>query len=652
MSLRQLRPTITSGFYISIAIFAIFLVPQNGSLLPAIQPAHATPLTTLSLSSPAYVSRSVVDPAITTGNSFVMRVNVTGDVGNANLHLNAFDIRIDWDPVVLEATAADYVGGIFDTPAFSQIAMETANDHVRLAGFLLGDDVPPDGMIFFFTLRALAMGSTILEVNGTASVLRRGTATIQYKPVDGFFSNNPAEGDFVVETISVSNETAPIGRPVDIQVAVRNAGSIARTSVLIDIRLNGTILTTVDLGSMAPGATTTAMATWNTTGFATGLYRLNATATITPIDGFTRDNTLETEQVLLFIIDMAVTNISVTQASARINTTVPVTTIIRNLGTTQQLAVVRVLANDTAIRQESTGATQQSQQLSAGVAQKFFFYWNTTSLTPGTYELKSTVKILADEANTADNELVNGTIVMKLKFDHELQLLGTPGGGAPRQGENVTIAMNIKNDGLSAETFTFRLFLNNTMIYQVPGSLAPSALQAVTFEWKTKSLQPARYVLKANVTATSVDEFPQNNEATSTVVLLANKLPKPFIDIPSQIQAGSVIIFNATKSDDAEGEISYFIWDFGDGTTITTRAQTINYTYGSAGTYEVKLTVIDQHGGTNSTSRTVTVVPAPSPARIPYELIGIGGAAAAAAGGGLYFMRRRKKPAGSGIPEK
>jgi len=653
MTVRHLRPTVTSAIYISIVAFAIFVLPQDGSVLPGIPSTHATPVTTLSLSNPATGSRSVVDPAITAGNTFTMRVNVTGDVSDFNLQLNGFSIRVGWDPAVLNATAADHSGGIFDSASFFPLTTEIANDHVTFAGVLLGDNVPPNGMIFSFTLEALAMGTTMLEVNSTASYLLRGQARIQYRPIDGFFSNSPTEGDFVIETITVSNETAPVGRPVDIQVATRNAGSIARATVLIDIRLNGTLLTTVDLGTMNPGAAATATATWDTTSFTPGLYRVNATATITPIDGFTRDNTLETEQVRLIIIDTAVTNVSMAQASARINTTVPVTTLIRNLGTIQQLVVVQVLANNTAVRQEGTNVTQQSAQLSAGVVQKFVFLWNTTGFTPGTYELKATVQVVPDEANPADNALVNGTIVLKLRFDHELQLLGTPSGGAPRQGENVTISMIVKNDGLLAETFTFRLFLNNTMIYQVPGGpLAPSALQEVSFEWKTKGLQPARYILKANVTAASVDEFPQNNEATSTVTLLANKLPQPIIEIPSQIQAGSVIIFNATKSDDAEGPISYFIWDFGDGTTTTTRAQIINYTYGSAGTYEVKLTVIDGHGGTNSTSRTVTVVPAPSPARIPYELIGIGGAAAAAAGGGLYFMRRRKKSTGSGIPEK
>jgi PKD repeat protein len=67
---------------------------------------------------------------------------------------------------------------------------------------------------------------------------------------------------------------------------------------------------------------------------------------------------------------------------------------------------------------------------------------------------------------------------------------------------------------------------------------------------------------------------------------------------------------DATGSFDDDGTISTYAWDFGDGTTGT--GVKPNHTYATAGTYNVSLTVTDNRGGTNSTTRTVTVTDPPA----------------------------------------
>lgn len=58
-------------------------------------------------------------------------------------------------------------------------------------------------------------------------------------------------------------------------------------------------------------------------------------------------------------------------------------------------------------------------------------------------------------------------------------------------------------------------------------------------------------------------------------------------------------------STDSDGEIVGWLWDFGDGNTST--EQNPVYTYSSAGTYSVSLTVTDDGGATNTISNSVTV---------------------------------------------
>jgi hypothetical protein len=70
--------------------------------------------------------------------------------------------------------------------------------------------------------------------------------------------------------------------------------------------------------------------------------------------------------------------------------------------------------------------------------------------------------------------------------------------------------------------------------------------------------------------------------------------------------------FNAGGSTDADGTIVAYEWTFGDGTTGT--GVTASRVYAAAGNYTVGLTVRDDDGATNSTTRTVTVTNTPPPA--------------------------------------
>jgi PKD repeat protein len=68
--------------------------------------------------------------------------------------------------------------------------------------------------------------------------------------------------------------------------------------------------------------------------------------------------------------------------------------------------------------------------------------------------------------------------------------------------------------------------------------------------------------------------------------------------------AGMLVDFT-DASDDADGSVVSWDWNFGDGNTSS--AQNPSHTYGSAGTYEVNLTVMDDVGAVDSTGQFVTV---------------------------------------------
>lgn len=74
---------------------------------------------------------------------------------------------------------------------------------------------------------------------------------------------------------------------------------------------------------------------------------------------------------------------------------------------------------------------------------------------------------------------------------------------------------------------------------------------------------------------------------------------------PTSATVDSAINFTS-NSTDPDGTILQIAWDFGDGHTAT-GDWNINHSYGSPGTYDVKLTVTDNNGKTDSVTRSVSV---------------------------------------------
>ncbi|HKY13562.1 MAG TPA: PKD domain-containing protein [Microthrixaceae bacterium] len=81
-----------------------------------------------------------------------------------------------------------------------------------------------------------------------------------------------------------------------------------------------------------------------------------------------------------------------------------------------------------------------------------------------------------------------------------------------------------------------------------------------------------------------------------------------FTTTPSSGNAPLTVTIDGTFSTDPDGSIVSYVWDFGDGTTGTAPTATKIY---PAGTYTVSLTVTDDDGVTDSSTRVVEATPAP-----------------------------------------
>ena len=112
---------------------------------------------------------------------------------------------------------------------------------------------------------------------------------------------------------------------------------------------------------------------------------------------------------------------------------------------------------------------------------------------------------------------------------------------------------------------------------------------------------------KYTVALTLTDTYKQTATATTTATI-TNPAQPPVANPggPYTGTTGRSIAFNGSGSTDPNGLSLTYAWDFGDGSTGTGASP--GHTYGTAGTYTVKLTVSDSSGlsGSASTKATVT----------------------------------------------
>jgi len=151
------------------------------------------------------------------------------------------------------------------------------------------------------------------------------------------------------------------------------------------------------------------------------------------------------------------------------------------------------------------------------------------------------------------------------------------------------------------ETITF----NATLSYDPDGTI-------VSYEWDfedntTEGVIVNHTYYKAGeyiVTLTVTDN--DGNEAKRSVVIrVSSRKPvASFTYAPQNATTEDTIRF-IDRSYDPDGNITAWHWDFGDGTT--SNAQNPTHRYAKAGNYTVTLTVVDNDGKTNSTSKQIVV---------------------------------------------
>jgi PKD repeat protein len=117
-------------------------------------------------------------------------------------------------------------------------------------------------------------------------------------------------------------------------------------------------------------------------------------------------------------------------------------------------------------------------------------------------------------------------------------------------------------------------------------------------------------------TSVSVTEPPEGQDPTCS-----------FSVSPADLSPGDTVNFNASASTDADGRITRYTWDFGDGSPLDSESDPLNtHVYDDSGTFTVTLVVRDNDGNTAVCSQGVDIACADitvNPASVPPGTVGV-----------------------------
>lgn len=91
-----------------------------------------------------------------------------------------------------------------------------------------------------------------------------------------------------------------------------------------------------------------------------------------------------------------------------------------------------------------------------------------------------------------------------------------------------------------------------------------------------------------------------------------NQAPVAVIDMPSSAYVGDIVTFDASGSTDPDGDILTYSWDFNGDNIEDANTEIVTYSYDTAKTYSVTLTVTDTSGETGTSTGTINIIERPT----------------------------------------
>jgi cyanophycinase-like exopeptidase/PKD repeat protein len=220
------------------------------------------------------------------------------------------------------------------------------------------------------------------------------------------------------------------------------------------------------------------------------------------------------------------------------------------------------------------------------------------------YEWIAGVTVDGNTNNSGANGYTDFTnITFNLSTDVSYDISLVPGFSGSSYNEYWRIWIDLNKDG----DFTD----NGENVFDA-GSVSNSAVNGsiIIPAGTEEGITRMRISMKYDAAPTSCESFNYGEVEDYTVNITAgtppqNQDPTAVINGPYTGTVGQAVSFSSAGSNDPDGSITSYLWNFGDGSTSTQANP--SHTYSTDNTYTVSLTVTDNDGATDNQTTTATI---------------------------------------------
>ncbi|MDS0301115.1 PKD domain-containing protein [Halogeometricum sp. S1BR25-6] len=217
------------------------------------------------------------------------------------------------------------------------------------------------------------------------------------------------------------------------------------------------------------------------------------------------------------------------------------------------------------------------------------------------------------------------------------------------------IMVNAPPEGnFTANSPSERIFLGDRVTFDASGATDESASR-LTYAWNfgdggdASGVRPTHVYDEAGTYAVTL--ILTDARGASTIVTDEVRVLAPptagLVASGADLATDEEVTFDASGSNDPDGRIAEYRWDFGDETTTVTDGPSATHIYDEPGTYTATVTVVDDDGLSDSTQLTVQIA-SPFPLEL---LLAAGGLLVAAALAYLLYRWYSNRESGESKPD-
>ncbi|MGC9345568.1 MAG: CARDB domain-containing protein, partial [Candidatus Bathyarchaeales archaeon] len=274
-----------------------------------------------------------------------------------------------------------------------------------------------------------------------------------------------------------------------------------------------------DVGTLAPGAEATLTFRVSVTPASSGLLYLNhkedivASGTDTLLGGAVADSGDTDVTVTAIIRDVAAVSQVPSSAIVCQGDTIAIEVTVKNFGDVSESFDVACYYDENLI------GVLRVYNLDAGGETTISFAWDTTGIVPGTYSIRAEADS-SDEIAESDetNNVCLSPSAVEIVIHDIATLSQTPSPTEVVQGEVVTIAVVVKNEGTEPETFTVSCYYNDTLLEtKTVTNLEPSTTLTLEFLWDTTGVPAGEYFINAAASTVLGEKDTDDNACLSTI---------------------------------------------------------------------------------------------------------------------------------------